>query len=297
MFGKLLDWFANARKIAARVLNYAPNWPFNGVTCVRVFYTLEPGLADDPIFLTRLAWRFLFFDQDETGTRDELRAREILQDRHELVKPAILPRSLTHGVRVYVQDVRVPLRFFPRDYNVYDQNQGLLHCRLTERTWKLEARDLQPDHVEDWQQNRIELVSQEGEKVRAVRLQANRELYQPGTCDQPGMALISFDDIPNKTAWLRELVDRLYQLKMRPPANDAEAAAAEAPMASEAGAVYHRRFRLPRAFTGGPLVYACDLWYHRPYLQDGYMTDADRVVRAVAELGDEGGIEHLPPEE
>lgn len=54
----------------------------------------------------------------------------------------------------------------------------------------------------------------------------------------------------------------------------------------------YKRQRLPAGFTGGPVVYACSLHFHRDFLRQQYIEEW--FVECVAEPGESGRIELLP---
>jgi len=288
------DWV----RVTGRVYNFIEGWPARNCTCVRVFYTLDADYVDDPCFLTQLAWSFLFLRPSRSESADQAQARAIFHSETELVERRRLPRRLTYGVPVYVQDVRAPLDYFYDGFDRYDQNKALIACEVeTVEDGRLEALPLRPGDAARWQRERIDLVGRRGVRTHALRVQANPLLFKPGTCDLPGLVLISFErDLPNRTTYLAELAERMYPLKDHSPRTRDEAGVADILSASDTGAAYHRRRKLPLGFTGGPIVYACDFWFHRPYLRGGFLTDADEMLPCVAEPGDTGGIEHAPAE-
>jgi hypothetical protein len=70
---------------------------------------------------------------------------------------------------------------------------------------------------------------------------------------------------------------------------------AEAVAANEAGWSYHRRVRIAPEMTQGCAMYLADVWFHRPFLADGYLSNRQpRLVPCLAQPGDRGGIELMP---
>src|SRR5262249_11687493 len=94
--------------------------------------------------------------------------------------------------------------------------------------------------------------------------------------------------------FLKNLADRVYDLKDCRPRNEDEREVSEIVLGSERAGQLYRRRQLPIGFTGGPVVYAADLIIRPRDLRHGRFTDRDKRLPVVAEPGASGAIEHLP---
>jgi hypothetical protein len=142
------------------------------------------------------------------------------------------------------------------------------------------------------------LYRQGGQPVIAARVQANLDLYEPGTRGNPGLVVVSFD--PQATLpLLEQAAEAAYVLKRTPDEQVPSSAmpTARAVMANEDGWCYHRRVRMAPELTQGRVMYLADLWFHRPFLADGYLSDRQpRLIACLAQPGEQGGIELIPHE-
>jgi hypothetical protein len=207
-----------------------------------------------------------------------------------------LPAGFTHGVPVYVLEVMIPWNDLPRDLELADINHCQPPAQRDPRTGVVEmlphtARELQRRH-----EQRVAAVARRGVEVAAVRVQANALLHEPSQYDNlPGLVLVAFDrTVAANGAYLFDPAERLFDLKTTSPRTAAEQQAQAIILANQEQAEYHRRRQLPLGFTGGPVVWACDLWVHRPYLPRGFLVQEERYLNCVAEPGAQGGIEMLP---
>jgi hypothetical protein len=262
----------------------------------RVVFTFEDAYRNNPVFMTRLCDLFpAIYKQPSGPFSDTGQLREWL---HEplLAEPEYrraLPTSVTYGVQTYLADVSVPSKHLLDGFDPWDYDQGLIPCRAEPgENGRIVAQRYRADAVRRRHLSRLEVLSGRGRRVTAVLVQANMQLFQPGTNDLPCLVLISFDAGPQD---VQRLAGRLYDAKRAVPSNDMERYVSRILSDSDAGAQYHRRRRLPDEFTGGlPPIYAADLWIHRPFLRQGYLTPEDRWFPCIAEPGDRGGIELLP---
>ena len=124
--------------------------------------------------------------------------------------------------------------------------------------------------------------------VLAVLVQANQGLFRTGMLDLPCLVLFTFE--PLDYATLNTLAERMGALKNTDQTDpDLQAVAA---MVTQEAAVRYRRRPLPVSFTGGPTVYAADLFVVRRCLELGYLTH--RLLPCFAEPGESGGLELMP---
>jgi hypothetical protein len=131
--------------------------------------------------------------------------------------------------------------------------------------------------------------------VTGVRVQANHTLYQPGDNDAPGVVL--FSPSPNADiGLLSALAEELFHARdagidPAPELTDA----VELLRADVRHWMYGRRARLPLRRTAGAEAYVADLWFHRPFLRDGYVNaERGRALRCLAQPGEPAGVELLP---
>jgi hypothetical protein len=125
----------------------------------------------------------------------------------------------------------------------------------------------------------------------AVLVQANGLLYHRGPFSLPCLVLFTFDpEYGQDPAYMENLARRVYHLK------DTEQVVPDlryvAELVTNEEPERYRRRLLPVSFTGGPKVYAADLWIRRKYLRGGYLTDP--FLPCIAEPGEEGGLELVP---
>jgi hypothetical protein len=113
-------------------------------------------------------------------------------------------------------------------------------------------------------------------------------MFEPGDGDFPGLVLFSADDrVPEEQ--LREWARAVFALKNTSPADPVEAAVAAIP--TDERAVWYERHRLPRAFVGRHDVFVSDIFFHRPFLEEGYLDGS--MIPCLVEPGERGRIEHV----
>jgi hypothetical protein len=292
------------RKRVALAASVVQGWdgvPDGNHATVRAVISRDDRSANDIVLLRRIQYALvaLLHEVVAPHTRAEKELKDFMREP-ATGRPAhqSIPKSLSEGALAEFAEFLMPYRHIPSDVNVFDINQGMLPCLAEpEEGGAIEVQRLTWDLIEERQEQRIDHLRQrEGVVVHAVRAQANHALFEPGPTDLPALVLFTFDrEVERDRDYLHELATRLFDLKSREANNADEARAQEIILANERMALYHRRARLPRGFTGGPDVYAADFWFHRSYLPGGHLvSQRDRVVRCIAEPGDTGGIEHMP---
>ncbi len=135
-----------------------------------------------------------------------------------------------------------------------------------------------------------------GRPAVAARIQANRRLYEPVLYGSAGLVVMTFDPaFPPQE--LSQLAERLYDLKeinaeeLPPPYRFAR----DAVLANEDCWHYHRRVRVPPELTNGRTAYIADLWFHRTFLTDRYLSPRQpRLLPVLAQVEETGGIELIP---
>ena len=107
----------------------------------------------------------------------------------------------------------------------------------------------------------------------------------------PCLVLFTFDeDYGLNMAYMESLADRLYGLRESPQMEPQFESYTD--YVSDTPAIKNRRRELGKDFTGGPLVYVCDLIVARSMLYRGRIQQ--RWLPCVVEDGEEGQIELVP---
>lgn len=141
------------------------------------------------------------------------------------------------------------------------------------------------------QEKTVRRVLSSGVPVMTVLVQANGLLYRRGPFALPCLVLFTFDpDYGQDADYMENLARRVYHLKdTHQVVPDLQYVVA---LVTDEEAERYRRRPLPVSFTGGPLVYAADLWVKRKYLRGGYLSGP--WLPCIAEPGQEGGLELVP---
>lgn len=135
-----------------------------------------------------------------------------------------------------------------------------------------------------------ERLAQNGVPISAVLVQANGNLFRPGSIDLPCLVLFSFEPAAAHLGYMRQLAQGVFALKETEQTDPDLRYVAN--LVTDERAFKYRRRKLPVSFTGGPTVYCADLWINRSYLPSGYLDQA--VLPCMAEPGADGALELLP---
>jgi hypothetical protein len=270
---------------------------------VRAVFSLEEGYTDNLSYLTVLGYRVLDLGDGRLPVKgpEAKQLRKLIEDADPgKYNRWPIPDYLTDGVAAELAEFAVPYGTLPPDATVFDVNQGMLPCLVRPgEGGEIEPQTYTWEDIDRRQDQRVEQMREKGGVfVNAVNVQANSEMYQPGETSLPGLVIFTFDrEVEKKRRYLHELADRFYALKGEEADDEDEERVKAIIEASEREAKYHRRHRLPKGFTGGPTIYAADIWYHRPYLPNRQLggIKPDRSIRCIAEPGETGGLEHAPP--
>ncbi len=134
--------------------------------------------------------------------------------------------------------------------------------------------------------------------VWATIVMANKAIFEPGKGDiWPALVLVTFDESLNEDPPLMAaVVQRLFMIRSSNTAptelkQNVGAILKERPISQEG-----HRCRLPEEVIEGVEVYAVDLFIHRKYLKEGYLTPESGRLLCLIEPGDQGAIWHLPHE-
>jgi hypothetical protein len=121
------------------------------------------------------------------------------------------------------------------------------------------------------EKKREEHVKATGVPLTGWLVQANSVLFEEGTGDNAAQILVTFDEeLAGDTERMQELAMKLGRLKSEPPADDMEEEIAQ--LVIDETARFSTRYKLPREFTGGPVVYSIAVMIRRKYLPEGKIT-------------------------
>jgi hypothetical protein len=267
----------------------------------RLAFTLDPGLRDDVCFLYQLRGRILRLDRTDPVDEDEERVQRLSQARPGAAegRRRELPRRFTGGARVFVTDTCFRLTYLPDggpDLHPWRDNVLLPCWASPEPGVGFEVLPYTAEHRRRRQEQFLQRLAGRAVSTTAALVQANPLLFQRGEETLPALVLVTFEEgLANRERLLLRLAREAYDLKEYRPRNADERLVADIILANEQGAAYHHREPLPRGFTGGPVVYAADLWLFRPYLLHGRLDEGEKLLPVLAEPGPRGGIELLPP--
>lgn len=260
-----------------------------------VVFTVDPEGRRDVVGLTRA-----LFDVVSVATRKRgeaaYREWEAAADRCEsrIFRAVPLPVSIGRGPQHHIARTWASGRALFSGFDPLQIDHRIIPCRIN-------PRHDGPVYVANYP--REQMLARHDERLRSVRangvetevllVQANNAAFAPGEADLPGLALLTFDaSLGRDRQAMMDIAHRAYELKSRPPQTADERVVAEF-MADET-AFYHRRFRLPPAFTGGKKAYLADIWLVRRFLPAGRLDGGVNELRCIAQPGDQGGIELLP---
>jgi hypothetical protein len=259
-----------------------------------VLFTTTPASMRDPVTISRWAAHTreiaLEHIQPRSPVEHALRLFMTTQTRVGVVTP--LARQIDVGIELFGAHLAINPEVIRAGYDPGEHNGGMV--RLGFQGYEpYVAGVVGADAVAA---ERLSLQYRSGgQPVIAARVQANFELYEPGTRGNPGLVVVSFD--PQATLpLLEQAAEAAYELKGE-DAPPALLSTARAVMANENGWCYHRRARMAPELTQGRVMYLADLWFHRPCLADKYLSNRQpRLIACLAQPGEAGGIELIPHE-
>src|SRR5262249_29338710 len=235
----------------------------------RVLVCFDPEHRDDLPLLYVLRNRIAALNRE--GPRTDGEQTVVARVRDDYVEGEWrrweLPSGFTGGVRVHLCELLIPYRLMPDDWGFdADRDHLLLPCLADPGPrGGIKMRRYTPHLLRRRQEQFVRGLLPRGQRLDAALVQANAGLYALGDRALPCLVLITFErDLPAPERFLRRLADRVYYLKENRPMTPDEGVVSDIVMDSEERAVPYRRRQLPAGFTGGPTVYAADLWIHRP---------------------------------
>lgn len=258
----------------------------------RALFTFDPDCADDVVFLYRLRNKVARAVRGGVTGPDAETVAAIVKEDYEQGqwRRWELPPGFTDGVQVFLEELRLPFDRVPLGTEFISREEVLLPCRANPDGGGIEMQYYLRDAMERRHNEFVQCLSHRGVRVVAALVQANNALFHPGRETLPCLVLITFDEMDDAGPYLLNLAKRVFNLKETQPDDPDERFVAD--LVTDERAVFWRRVKLPENFTGGPTVYAADLWVYRPYLPEGRLTS--RQLLCIAEPGPEGGLELLP---
>jgi hypothetical protein len=140
------------------------------------------------------------------------------------------------------------------------------------------------------EKKREEKVRAEGVPTLGWIVQANNVLWEEGSGDNAAQILITFDEeLKDDPERMLELALKLGRLKSEPPEDDMEEEIAQ--LVIDETARFSTRYKLPRKFTGGPVVYSIAVMVRRKYLPEGKITLP--YIHCVGLPGKDGGAVYM----
>jgi hypothetical protein len=269
-------------------------------------FTPAESYRDDPVFLSRVQWRLqeLLYDGAEPSTpaeattRDKFRKMGLVADRPRTYH---LSDAFTPSVPLFVADVALSPAHYAAGLDFGDHD-SLFRVRY-DLSGSRAAAELVADFPNPTTIARLRLdglLNRGARFVWAELVQANYRLYQPGTDSAACMVMFSFDYAVSADE-MRVWGEQLHPLKFTNPTDPVLRQAVWPLEVDDQAWYYHRRFRMPEAFTGGRTVYLADLWAHRPFIDGRFRSrqelgDRPRRVPLLAEKKEAGwaGIELVP---
>lgn len=268
---------------------------------VRALFTDDEDGARDPIYLRKMFDRV--WDLNEEADMCDLgrQVRYVLNwNFPDFQSPlCTMPEGFSTRAKLYAVDVMVPGRVLKEGFDGRDFNAGILRLEFDGTGVKLLGA-VPADKVA---RRRLRLLEENGaRRVDAQLVHANHVLFERDTVGGPSLVLFSFD---RKTPreMLAETAELLHEWRDWETDDPELLAVIDKMRDGEQRSHYHQRFRLPETLTDGFEVYAGDLWIHRPYLRHGQLfeddedDEDDRILPCLAERGDKGGIDMVPPDE
>jgi hypothetical protein len=282
-------WRCN-HEVWAEVLAYSPE-----TGQATFLFTTTVSMSRDPQFLSRWGWqvRAMFEDLYPPRTPTDAMLRNWVKGGSRVNNVDYLLRETDLGFDLFGATVVVPGNVLGRDYDGFDHNGSVLRldCR-----GPLPVVIGAPGAANVASERLASLYRTGARPLVGARVQANHTLYGQGTRSAPAMVAFSFDPGVSPLK-LQEVAQMIHELKSSDTQNPVLLAAAAGPRASDEFWFYHRRFRIPPELAEGRVIYAGDIWIHRPYLPDGFFSDrTPRLIPVLAQPGETGGVELIAHE-
>lgn len=260
-----------------------------------VVFSTTPAMCRSPVCLSLWAWQVNYLSRGKMTphTAVEARLHQWISGEPQIGQVRQLVRQSEAGLDLFGFDVQVDRRLLGPNFDEQDHNDSMFWLGLRDRAPAV----LGPVPTQEVALARLsELFSRGARPALGARLQAHVSLYEPGPGrGNPAVALFTFDPAV-QPEFLVDLADFIYDLDDVDTEDDPVLlAAAAVPMANMEEWRYCRRARIPMELTRGHVIYAGDIWVHRPFLVDGYFSDRQlRAMPLLADPGESGGLELIP---
>jgi hypothetical protein len=256
-------------------------------------FTTTAAMSRDPQFLSRWGWQVRALDSElyPPRTPTDWVLRNWVKTPWQVNNVVQLLRETDLGFDLFAVTLVVNPAVLGSNYDLGEHDGGVV---------RVDCRGplpvvLGPVGADIVASERLASLYRAGAKpLVGARVQANGDLYQPGKDNAPAMVVFSFDPgvSPMK---LQEVAEMIFELKSSDTQNPVLQAAAAGPRASDQFWFYHRRYRIPPELTEGRVIYAGDIWVHRPFLPERYFSDrTPRLIPVLAQPGETGGVELIP---
>ena len=289
-----------ARPFTAVILHW-DDFDDRGYARVTLLFTTEPELRDNGLFLLKMADRFFYSRRQDASTTEAERVLKslFLQARNEPSwRVREIPSRLSDGVPLFIADTWIHAEKLYSDFEIWNKDDRLVPFKMDPSSdGPVFQRTYTRRQMLKRQPSRVAELLQRGEPVIGCRLMANYQMYAPGRGNRTGRVIISFDKrIRNLPEFLMEIRNRMAELRERPPQNEDERVV-RTHLDDLDGYHVYERFKLPLKYAAGRIAYSASLQFVRRYLPAKYLRyDEDFFFPCVAEPGDSGAIEMLPPE-
>lgn len=264
-------------------------------TTLKVVFSTTPAHARDPVTISRWGWHARFIAMGKIQPR--LPVEHAIQQWFRAYAPVgtvmQLARHAESGIDLFGADVALPPSYLQAGYDPGEHNAGMLRLGFqgyAAYVLGTVGGDMVAMERLGW------LYSNGGQPVIVARVQANFDLYEPGTRGNPGLVVVSFDPQASLDQ-LEQVAEAAYVLKRTEDDEIPQAlrGTTDAVLANEETWCYHRRCRIAPEMTQGRAMHLADLWFHRPFLADGFLSNRQpRLIACLAQPGDQGGIELMP---
>lgn len=259
-----------------------------------IIFTSTPQFARDPVCLSLWSWHIqsLIRGQKTPQSASDHVIHRWMSGSAQVGQVVQLARAAESGLDLFGADVPVDPRMMGPEYSHYDHNGSLMWVDL--RSQVPVVRGLVGS--QDVAMARLRVLFARGAKpVLGARVQANRNLYEPGPrSGYAALALFTFDPAV-QPEFLEDLAEYVKHLEDEDTENPVLRAAVALVFANQEEWRYCRRARIPAELTRGHVIYIGDIWIQRAFLIDGYFSSRmPRALPLLADPGESGGLELIP---
>lgn len=259
-----------------------------------VVFSNTPAMCRSPVCLSLWAWQVNYLSRGKMTPQTAVEAtlQQWISGDPQIGQVRQLVRQAEAGLDLFGFDVQVDRRLLGPNFDVQGHNDSMFWLDLRGRVPAV----LGPVPTQEVALARLtELFSRGARPALGMRLQAHTSLYeQELDSGHPAVALFTFDPAV-QPEYLEDLADYIYDIDEEETEDPVLLAAVAVPLANQEEWRYCRRGRIPVELTRGHVIYAGDIWVHRPFLVDGYFSDRQpRAMPLLADPGESGGLELIP---